>query len=379
MRVYLPKNVLQATYDRLEWIFTEFPVVVVNVSGGKDSTVLFHLALEVARARDRLPLHVFFLDQEAEWQATIDLVREWMYHPDVKPLWFQIPFRLSNATSRNEPWLFCWDPAAETRWIHPRDPIAFTENRYGTDRFHELFGAIFRVEFPDQKVAVLNGMRVEESPARYVTLTWNPGYQWVTWSSRQNDLDHWVFSPLYDWRTSDVWHAIAEHGWRYNRIYDLQFWYGLPVRKMRISSFHHEMSVEILFYLQEFEPETYDRLIRRIEGVHAASLLGRQDYFAPSLPPAFTSWRDYRDYLLDHLITNPEWRDGMRRRFLADEDFWLPIIGDELYHHQIESILTNDWEFALYGQRLVRIRREHYREAAIRQRALAEETAHAVD
>ena len=134
MKIYSKKNVYDAALKRVAWVFDEFPNVIVGVSGGKDSTVIFHLALEVARQKGRLPLKVLFIDQEAEWQGTIDMIRSMMYHPDVEPLWFQMPIRLFNATSTIEHWLMCWDPADEDRWMRERDPVAMTENRYGINK-----------------------------------------------------------------------------------------------------------------------------------------------------------------------------------------------------------------------------------------------------
>ena len=142
MKIYGKQNVFDAALDRIRWLFDEFPNVICGVSGGKDSTVVFHLTLMVAKEKGRLPLKVMFLDQEAEWEATIDQVREIMDNPDVEPMWFQIPIRLFNATSTQEHWLYCWDENAKERWMRPKESYAYTENRYGTDRFGEMFEAI---------------------------------------------------------------------------------------------------------------------------------------------------------------------------------------------------------------------------------------------
>jgi predicted phosphoadenosine phosphosulfate sulfurtransferase len=69
------------------------------MSGGKDSAVIFELAKLVAAELGRLPLKCFWLDQEAEWLATEDYMRGVMHAPEVRPYWFQIPFRLTNALS----------------------------------------------------------------------------------------------------------------------------------------------------------------------------------------------------------------------------------------------------------------------------------------
>ena len=72
MKIYLKDTVLEAARNRAARLFDEFDNLYVAFSGGKDSTVTLNLALEEAERRGRLPLPVIFIDQEAEWQATID-------------------------------------------------------------------------------------------------------------------------------------------------------------------------------------------------------------------------------------------------------------------------------------------------------------------
>lgn len=346
MKIYGQRNVREAVIDRLRWVFREFPNVVACVSGGKDSTVLFNLTLEVARELGRLPLRVMFIDQEAEWASTVEQVRSIMEHPDVDPLWLQVPIRLFNASSTVDHWLHCWDPAARDRWVHPQHPLSLKVNPYGTDRFHQLFTNVLRYHYPSEACAYVSGVRTEESVVRYIGLTSAHVYKGVSYGKTLDKRRrHYTFYPLYDWSYTDVWKAICDGGWAYNRIYDLQYKYGVSVTQMRVSNVHHETALESLFYLQEAEPETYRRLTARIAGIDAMGKLAR-DFFVPStLPVGFDDWRSYRDFLLDTLIDDPDWRRRFLAQFARQEGVYVGTpVEEKMYKCQINSVLINDWE-----------------------------------
>lgn len=52
-RVKLNMNVFDAALMRPDWVFDTFEQVCLSFSGGKDSTVLFHLAAAVARKKGK--------------------------------------------------------------------------------------------------------------------------------------------------------------------------------------------------------------------------------------------------------------------------------------------------------------------------------------
>ena len=346
MKIYKKENVYEAALDRIRWLFDEFPNVICGVSGGKDSTVVFNLTLQVAREKNRLPLKCLFIDQEAEWEATIEQIRLIMEHEDVEPLWFQMPIKLFNATSTTEHWLYCWDPDKKDIWIRPQEEYSYKENRYGTDRFSKLFPAIIEKEFPETSTCYVAGVRTEESPTRFVALTNAITYKWATWGNKLNGkLNHYTFYPIYDWSYADVWKAIHDNKWDYNSIYDSQYNYGMSVNNMRVSNVHHETSVHSLFYMQEVEPETYVRLTQRIGGIDMAGKMGTEDYFIHELPFMFKDWAEYRDFLLDKLIDNPDWHASFKKEFIRQEELYGETeVGQEMRRNQINSLLTNDWE-----------------------------------
>lgn len=342
MKVYKNKNVYDEALDRIRLLYDEFPLVMVSLSGGKDSTVILELTKIVARERNALPVKVMWLDQECEFEATVEYVRKVMYDPEVEPMWFQVPFRLLNATSGKETWLNVWGEGEE--WVREKDPISIKENIYGTDRFVELMEKIVDKTF-DHPVAVLTGVRTEESPARFMGATGDVTYKWITWGNTINKKKGiYNFHPIYDWTYIDVWKAIYDHKWLYNTHYDELFRYGTPVRKMRVSNYHHETAVHSLFLLQEIEPQTYEKATQRISGIDTAGKMGKDDWFVYELPFMFSTWTEYRDYLLENLIEDPKVKTDFAKFFESIERRYSRSVGEDLYKTQINSILCNDVE-----------------------------------
>lgn len=348
MRIFLKNNVYEEALNRIRRLFDEFEEVVVGVSGGKDSTVVFNLCMIVAKEKKRLPLRVMWLDQEIEWEATVEMVKKIMYNPDVKPMWVQVPFVLFNATSHTEHWLQCWNPEDEHRWMREKDPVAIKENHYNETRFAKMFPAILKVEIP-RRACYIAGVRAEESPSRKMALTHDLTYKDISWGRiLDRKLEQYTFYPIYDWSYLDVWKAILDNKWEYNKIYDKQYQYGVPVKDMRVSNLHHETAVKSLFMFQELEPHTYELATQRMAGLDMAGKLGYADYFVKKLPFMFASWKEYRDFLLEKLITDPKWTEGFKKKFASmDEKYkeMTPRGHDIMYKMQIQSILTNDWEF----------------------------------
>lgn len=343
-RIYLQESVLDAALTRMRWVFKEFEHVSVNFSGGKDSTVVLNLALQVATELGRLPLEVLFVDQEAEWDAVIRYVRQVMADPRVKPRWLQVPFRLFNATSPNQPWLECWAPGQQ--WMREREPNSEHVNVYGNDRFAKMFEAVQLHDHPAAPAARLAGVRCEESPARALGLTTYETYKGETWGTVEDKRrHHYTFYPLYDWSYTDVWKAIHDHGWPYCTLYDAMYQHGVPTRSMRVSNVHHETAVPILLILQAIEPRTWDRLTERLAGANTVKHLAQQWFCPDTLPPMFASWAEYRDHLLDNLITDPAKRDTMRRQFALEEGYYEhPSVLEALVRTEIGAILVNDFE-----------------------------------
>lgn len=344
MKIYRQDNVLEAAKARIRWLFKEFETVTVSWSGGKDSTVALHLTLNIAEELGRTPIPVMWVDQEAEWDSVVRLARQVFADPRVIPHWLQVPIKLFNSTSHDSDWLMCWEEGGE--WMRPKEPNSIHENVYGTDRFKAMFDAWALHHF-DGPMANIGGVRSEESPNRHTGLTYYSTYKWATWGRIiSRERNQYVFYPLYDWSYSDIWKAIHDHGWAYPDIYDKQYAAGVPVHKMRVSNLHHESAVGALLYAHEAEPETWQKLQDRLAGANAFRHLENDSMQARTLPFMFKDWREYRDYLLEKLILDPEHREIFRERFARSDEEYAVLTDrwrDRLHRTEINSMLLNDW------------------------------------
>ncbi len=334
---YQAETVLDAARARLRWVFETFARVYVSVSAGKDSTALFHLALMEARARGR-PLYTFFLDQEAEYQATVDLMRRMMHAPGVVPLWYQVPLYMTNATSHEEDQLFAWGPGEP--WMREREPdsIHAIEGAY-PQRFYPFF-EWFEAEQPAGS-CFLVGLRAEEGINRFRAVTKHAGIEGVPWTSKTKRAGSAKAYPLYDWGMGDVWRYIWEEKVPYNRVYDLRWAMGAGVyNDNRVSNLIHEMAFRALPDLPVLEPDTYARLMARVKGIHCAAHHARGDllYDAKRLPAGVPSWKAYRGYLLATTPMTEEKRARFAARFAGQGD------DERVYQAQCKQLLIGDDE-----------------------------------
>tara|TARA_R110000868_G_scaffold192358_2_gene436760 strand:+ start:1827 stop:3041 length:1215 start_codon:yes stop_codon:yes gene_type:complete len=356
VKIYLNENVWDTAIKRMEYIFDEFPNVVVSFSGGKDSTVTLELALIVARKKKRLPLKVYFLDQEAEWASVISYTKGVMYRDEIDPIWIQVPIFLPNSISQENPFLVTWEEGRD--WMREKDPIAIqsghvlkgeAEKEAKAGYWYTYFVKSINHLFPNEKACFLAGMRADESPQRLAGLTTGQTYKAITWGKVLNaKREHYTFYPIYDFCTGDIWKAIHDNKWSYCKIYDEYFRFGLPVRDMRVSNLHHESAVKSLFYLHELEGETWEKLNVRLKGINQAKHISKEELLTvKTLPYMFADWKEYRDFLTNKLINHPDHRAIFHKEWEKMDILYNEIRNPvEVYRKQIQSILVNDIEFA---------------------------------
>lgn len=333
MKTYLTKSVLEAARERIAMLFDNFETINVSVSSGKDSSVLVYLCLQEAELRDR-KIKAFFIDQEAEYENSIVIIRDIMTNERVIPAWFQVPLYMTNATSYSDYFLYAWGPGEQ--WMREKDPLAIhaIDEEY-PKRFYPF---IDWYEKKDPDAAYLVGLRADESLTRYRAVTKNPGWRGINWGSLTDGIK--TFYPIYDWTVYDIWKFIYDYDIKYNKIYDLMFMDGYSIyKKMRISNLIHEKSFKCLVDLPKYEPETYDKLCARIGGIAAASRYAAEKlvFDNKTLPKHYKSWREFRDFLVAN-IPNRAHQEKFKKRFSNQKE------TEHACQAQVGQLLINDYE-----------------------------------
>lgn len=337
------ENVFVAGQKRIEFLFDNYDHIQLAFSGGKDSTVLFHLINEEAKKRNRKFI-LYFQDQEAEYQGTVDFVEWAMSQPNVIPQWYQVPIFMTNAASSSQ--LFLWAWGVGEKWVRKKNDLAIKEIKIKyPKRFYKFnlwVAQQNRKKLGDSFVSII-GLRAEESPdRRFVMFGEDSELFWL----RRKNKPHKAY-PIIDWKYTDVWKYLIDNNFKYNKIYDKMYMLGGKLRSFRVSNLVHEKAFKCLTDLQELEPETYNKLEERLKGVHSAAIYANENlmYSIRTLPENFKTWKEYKDFLLNNI--HPDLKklfEYQWSRFGETED-----IGANKY--MVKRILLCDWEGAMTWSR----------------------------
>lgn len=205
---------------------------VVSVSGGKDSTALYLLALERMEAKGR-PFRAVFADTGNEHEWTYQFVRDLPAltgGPEIRWVKADLAHRVVNK--RN---------VVQTKWVKdsvPDDIIAraleileptgnpfldlclwkgrfpSTKRRFCTEelKVQPIIDDVYAPSWSSgRKVVSWQGVRGEESLARSLLPKWQ--------RLRLDGGQVFAYRPLIGWKLADVWAQHAKHGIEPNRLY----------------------------------------------------------------------------------------------------------------------------------------------------------------
>ena len=317
-KIYLEKNVLDAAFERLEIIFNNFDNVYFSVSAGKDSSVMVQLANIVAKRLNK-KFDVLYIDLEGQYQSTINHLYELKKLSQIRDFYhIALPLALRNAISVLQPKWICWEEESKDLWIRdmPKDSInihncPFEWFRKG-EEFEEFifqFASWYQEKYGGL-VACGIGIRTDESLNRFRTLTFQnhketfKNYNWTTKVKYSTQiLDVYNFYPIYDFRVEDIWGAVSKFDLTYNKIYDLMYKNGVPLKEQRVCQPYGDDQRKGLDQFKALEYETWAKVLNRVNGVNFGNIYCRTSALGDlkTSKPSFMTWQEYTVFLLESI------------------------------------------------------------------------------
>lgn len=353
---YLSINVYKAALYRLRFLYEEFEEseIWLSLSGGKDSTVCFHLMKEVALSLGIKTLNVLIIDLEGHYRDHIRFLEQLIADTEIQVngYWICLPFNLSNASSFYMPKWLSWEADKKDLWIRP-----MPTNRLVVNESNNPFGDYFRVgmefeefiiEFPKflveqlglKKVAQVIGIRTQESYNRFLKMRVKKNrefYKDQQWMLKQKSSGYDTYSvhPIYDWQIEDVWKY--SHGKLYNPVYDKMYLAGYPLNSMRICQPYGEEQRDNIDLFAKIEPETWGRMTERVYGGNFAKIYKGKNILKGRIePPEGVSWEEWARLILR---TMPPY---LREHYLRRINVFLRWWRKEMYG-DIPHVYANDY------------------------------------
>lgn len=301
------RDVYDLSCERMAKIFKRFDTVVVWFSGGKDSTVCLHVALDAAAALGRLPLNVAHFDEEAIPVETVEYVERVRQTQPVDLKWLCVPIKHRNACSRTSPWWYPWAPEDRALWTREMPPNVIVEADVPTFQrlpHDKTAGMFYGPEYGN--VASVMGIRTQESLNRYIAIAASKtGHEAFFAGDHYRHITRAY--PIYDWAHEDVWHAPQRFGWDYNRAYDLMQKAGVAIHNQRCAPPFGEQPLERLWTYHVCWPELWDKMTTRVPGAATAGRYARTQLYGYGAPddepqkPAHMTWSEFVRMKLNEL------------------------------------------------------------------------------
>lgn len=271
VRGRLGVDVFDAAVTRL---YAEYSVghrIIVGISGGKDSTVTLEVAIIAAGMAGRLPVEACIQDEEAAYPGTYEYVERVAQRTgEVKVDWLVCNQPMLNKFNRGDPYWWVFDDRIDPeQWM--RRPPSWARVIPDKSMYTMINPRTFPVDSErGQRLYACVGLRTAESVNRKFAVFGSGGH-----IAKPNSVGAWKLRPVYDWEDSDVWRAINENGWDYNKAYDVFCRAGMRGKDLRIGPPTMTFAaLKCLRVAAQAWPNWFDRLCTRCPGTRLAVNFG---------------------------------------------------------------------------------------------------------
>jgi predicted phosphoadenosine phosphosulfate sulfurtransferase len=345
-KVFLKKSVLEASSERISYVFDNFKKYYISFSGGKDSSVMSHMVLSEARKRG-VKVGFLIIDLEAQYQNTIKHIMEMIeQYKDVIDLhWFCGELQLRNAVSDFEPKWVCWDEGKKSVWVREKPELASDLAKYDFyipkmefEEFMVLFGKWYG---DGDLTAGFIGIRADESLHRYRAITSCKDkmmFNKKKWTTKIHKNVYNVY-PIYDWRTEDIWVFFAKNkNLPKNNIYEMMTRAGVKLSNQRLCQPFGDDQKKGLWLYHILEHETWCKLINRVSGVNSGALYvqekGNINGALKISKPDGQTWESYVNFLLKSLPKKMQvhYKERFKKFMVGWKKRGYSVIPDEAPH-----------------------------------------------
>lgn len=357
-------NVYEATQSRLKIIFEEFDNIYVSFSGGKDSGVMLNSVIDYIRDNklDR-KIGVFHLDYEAQYTMTTKYTDDVLSsNLDICEVYrCCVPFKVTTCTSMHENFWRPFDEDKKDMWVSELPINCYTKENfdfYNLDmwdyEFQDKFSSWIHNRNNAKKTCCLVGIRTQESLNRWRAIHSDKNqnkYKKIKWTKKMGENIYNAY-PIYDWITEDVWTANYKFNWTYNKLYDLFHQAGITIDQMRVASPFLSTAQDSLKLYRIIEPNTWGKLIGRVNGVNFTGLYGgttAMGWHSIKLPKGHT-WKSYMEFLLSTLpkaVSN-----NYKKKLETSINFWKnkggcldEIVINKLKEYNIPHEVVNETNY----------------------------------
>ncbi len=290
-------DVFNEAVNRMVKLYKRGDRIIVSFSAGKDSGVCLEICVLAATIADRLPVEVIIRDEEIMFPDTYEYAERVAARPEIKMHWIYACQPIINCFNRRDPYWWVFDPLLDpSEWM--RTPPDFA---YRIDDLN-IFDMVTPERFPvkeGQTLTSVIGLRVSESFARRRGLYSSKGYL-----TKPNKHGVPYARPIYDFEDGDIWKAVLDNGWDYNKAYDVMHRHGVKAHNMRIGpptmSIHGASNLSMA---RVAWPKWFDKLEQRCEGVRTVAQFGKKSVTARR--DLGETWQD--TFWRECVETAPDW------------------------------------------------------------------------